>query len=289
MVNISALKMFSDLVDYASFSKSAHQNQVSQSAVSQQIKSLEKHFNINLIEKGQKSFQLTRAGNVLYKYAQQILSSYTSMIEDIRDPSYMTSGELSITTSFWIGLYVLPSIIHNYFERFQKFHININHCNFQDVKFRVLNPHSDLFLFESPIVDSKFTSKIFLQESFIPIGAKTFFPKPTTLTTEKIKRLPIIGFSKQHPLRKIFDNTKHSLQIRYRIEYNQIELMKQAILSYNSIAFLPKSSLNLAKDRAQFQYLNFDKSLNFPLYISYAANTKLSSNVQNFLSVFEDI
>ena len=138
MVNISALKMFSDLVDYASFSESAHRNQVSQSAVSQQIRSLEKRFNTNLIEKGQKSFQLTREGNIFYKYAQQILSSYASMIEDIRDPNYVAPDELAITTNFWIGLYVLPSIIHNYLEKFQKFHIDINHCDRKDIKSRVV-------------------------------------------------------------------------------------------------------------------------------------------------------
>jgi len=75
-MQIESLKVFCDLVETESFTKAAQINQVTQSAVSQQISALERLFKSLLIERSKKNFRLTREGQVLYDYSKQIIQTY---------------------------------------------------------------------------------------------------------------------------------------------------------------------------------------------------------------------
>src|SRR6476659_1158797 len=67
-MQIESLKVFCDLAETESFTKAAQINQITQSAVSQQISSLEKQFKSLLIERSKKKFRITREGQILYEY-----------------------------------------------------------------------------------------------------------------------------------------------------------------------------------------------------------------------------
>ena len=78
-MQIESLKVFCDLAETESFTKAAQINSVTQSAVSQQISSLERIFKSLLIERSKKRFRLTREGQVLYDYSKQIIQTYESL------------------------------------------------------------------------------------------------------------------------------------------------------------------------------------------------------------------
>ena len=61
-MQIETFKVFCDLVETASFSRAATLNHVTQSAVSQQIRALERRFHVSLIERGKKNFSVTQEG-----------------------------------------------------------------------------------------------------------------------------------------------------------------------------------------------------------------------------------
>ena len=74
-MQIESLKVFCDLAETESFTKAAQINEVTQSAVSQQISTLEKQFKSLLIERSKKNFRLTPEGQVFYEYSKRILQS----------------------------------------------------------------------------------------------------------------------------------------------------------------------------------------------------------------------
>jgi LysR family transcriptional regulator, transcriptional activator of the cysJI operon len=73
-MQIETMKVFADLAETESFTKAARLNGVTQSAVSQQIGSLERHFGAPLIERSRKRFRLTREGEVLYRLCRNTRS-----------------------------------------------------------------------------------------------------------------------------------------------------------------------------------------------------------------------
>jgi DNA-binding transcriptional LysR family regulator len=107
-MQIESLKVFCDLVETESFTKAAEINQVTQSAVSQQISSLERQFKSLLIERSKKQFRLTREGQVLYEFSKQIIQTYDLLQSKIQEVKDIVSGTIRIATIYSIGLHELP-------------------------------------------------------------------------------------------------------------------------------------------------------------------------------------
>ena len=95
-MQIESLKVFCDLAETESFTKAAQINSVTQSAVSQQISSLERTFKSLLIERSKKKFRLTREGQVLYDYSKQIIQTYESLHSKLQDLKDIISGTIRI-------------------------------------------------------------------------------------------------------------------------------------------------------------------------------------------------
>src|SRR5436190_7030372 len=107
-MQIESLKVFCDLADTESFTKAAQINKVTQSAVSQQISSLERMFKSLLIERSKKKFRLTREGEVLYEYSKQIITIYSGLQNKLQEIKDIISGTIRVATIYSIGLHDLP-------------------------------------------------------------------------------------------------------------------------------------------------------------------------------------
>ena len=74
------MKYFAAVVDCNSFTEAADQCYISQSAISQQISSLEKELGVELIHRENKRFTVTPAGEFFYSYSKTILEQVEDMI-----------------------------------------------------------------------------------------------------------------------------------------------------------------------------------------------------------------
>lgn len=74
------MKYFIAVVDRGSFTEAAEQCYISQSAVSQQIRALEKELGVELLHRENRRFTLTPAGEYFYSQSKGILKE----VEDIR-------------------------------------------------------------------------------------------------------------------------------------------------------------------------------------------------------------
>ena len=83
-MNVDQLKAFHRVAATGSFTKAARELFLTQSAVSQQISSLENTFKSLLIERSRKQFRLTREGQVLYDYSKQIIQTYSRLTASCR-------------------------------------------------------------------------------------------------------------------------------------------------------------------------------------------------------------
>ena len=84
-MQIENLKIFADLVETKSFSKAAKLNNLTQSAVSQQARAMERHFKVLLIDRSQKQFQLTREGQRVYESSREMLHSYDILSSELQE------------------------------------------------------------------------------------------------------------------------------------------------------------------------------------------------------------
>src|SRR5207245_4310969 len=97
-VHLETLKVFCDVVETRSFSVAASQNFVTQSAVSQQIRTLEERYGRRLLERTRGNVQLTPAGEVLYQASKEIVERYQDMQAQLQVVAQRVAGPVRVAT-----------------------------------------------------------------------------------------------------------------------------------------------------------------------------------------------
>jgi DNA-binding transcriptional LysR family regulator len=109
-VDLGHLLTFRTVVELGSFSKAAQALDLSQPAVSQQIRSLEKRLGQRLLDRGGRRVEVTPAGDILYAAACRMLETEERLLSDLSHASEQIAGRLAIGSSTGPGELLLPRL-----------------------------------------------------------------------------------------------------------------------------------------------------------------------------------
>src|SRR4030095_5574069 len=126
-MHLETLKVFCDVVETRSFSTAASQNFVTQSAVSQQIRTLEERYGRRLLERTRGHVQLTPAGEILYQVSKEIVQRYQDMEARLQALAKIVAGTVRVATVHSIGLYELSAQIKRYLKAFPQVHLHLEY------------------------------------------------------------------------------------------------------------------------------------------------------------------
>jgi len=117
---------FYHVVRLGSFTKAADVTFRTQSALSQQVKSLEQELGCRLLERiGRKKLRLTLAGEQLIQFAQTVMDKHDYLMGEINKINRNQTGRLRIAAPFNTLYYLLPKYIAKYKERFPNVDLTI--------------------------------------------------------------------------------------------------------------------------------------------------------------------
>ena len=127
------LKVFCTVAETKSFSKTSEIIHLTQPAVSLQIQALEEMYETKLFDRSSSKVTLTPAGEVLYKYAKDILTLYISAEKVIGEMTGLVKGSITIGAGSTIGNYLLPSVISDFRRAHPKIKVHLFVANMQRV------------------------------------------------------------------------------------------------------------------------------------------------------------
>jgi DNA-binding transcriptional LysR family regulator len=127
------LKVFCTVAETRSFSKTSEIIHLTQPAVSLQIQALEEMYETKLFDRSSSRVTLTPAGEVLYKYAKEILALYSSAEKVIGEMTGLVKGSITIGAGSTIGNYLLPSVISDFRKTHPKIKMHLFVANMQRV------------------------------------------------------------------------------------------------------------------------------------------------------------
>ena len=188
-MQIESLKVYCDLVETESFTKTAQINQVTQSAVSQQISSLERLFKSLLIERSKKNFRLTREGQVLYEYSKQIIQSYDSLHCKVQEIKDIVSGTIRVATVYSIGLHELPRHMTKFLKNHPTVNVHVEYRRANQVYEDVLGNIVDLGLVSYPEKNGKLESVPLWKDKLVLIC----HPRNRLAKTKSVKLADLTG------------------------------------------------------------------------------------------------
>ncbi|MBU8918896.1 LysR family transcriptional regulator [Neobacillus sp. 114] len=163
------LLTFVTVAEKKNFTRAAEALHISQSAVTLSIKVLEKQYELKLLDRSNKYVRLTKAGEILYQHAKQILSLYDRMNRLIDELTHSASGILTIGSSYTFGEYLLPRIISEFTEEFPLIKPNIAIRNSHRIISQLLRGELDLGIVEGVVENPKLHIQPFAQDEMVLI------------------------------------------------------------------------------------------------------------------------
>ena len=109
-----------------SFTKAADATFRTQSALSQQIKNLERELGCRLLERiGRRKLRLTSAGQRFFKFSETSLERYQSLTEELNELKGLQKGLLRMAAPFTTLYHLVPSALKTYITEFPNVELTI--------------------------------------------------------------------------------------------------------------------------------------------------------------------
>ena len=245
-MHIENFKIFSDLVESQSFSRAAKLNGVTQSAVSQQLRAMEKHFAVLIVDRSQKQFRLTREGHKLYDSAKEILHRYDKLTSELQEMKKVISGTIHISTIYSIGLHELPPYITKFLKEFPSVNVRVEYRRSNLVYEDIIHNSVDLGLIAYPNKTRQLDVIPFLEDRLVLIcNPDNDLAKETAVTIDDLKGQNFIGFDQDIPTRKATDQMfrDHKVDAEPVMEFDNIETVKRAVEINAGISIVPSATV----------------------------------------------
>jgi len=145
------LEVFHTVAKLLSFTRAAEELNMTQPAVTFQVRQLEEAFGTRLFDRAHNKVSLTRAGDEVFAYSLRILDLYTEMNESIKALTGDNSGTVIVGASTTIAEYMLPAILGEFKNCYPKVGVRLKVANTEGIVSMVEDNTIDLGIVEGPV------------------------------------------------------------------------------------------------------------------------------------------
>jgi DNA-binding transcriptional LysR family regulator len=117
-ISLRQLDIFCRVAQKRSFSKAAASVYLTQPTVSEHVSTLEKLLGVKLFDRMGRKVELTRAGEIYYKYAKKIIELRSEAQQVLDSFLGLLRGRLTIGASTIPGVYIVPKIVGSFSRKF---------------------------------------------------------------------------------------------------------------------------------------------------------------------------
>jgi DNA-binding transcriptional LysR family regulator len=288
-MQIENFKIFADLVETRSFSKSAKLNGITQSAVSQQARAMERHFKTLLIDRSQKQFQLTREGQRVYEAAKEILHNYEKLQSELQEMKKVISGTIRISTIYSIGLHELPPFIKRFLHDFPSVNVRVEYRRSNLVYEDLLHNSVDFGLVAFPVKQRQIEILPFRDDQLVLIThPQHALARRAKVEVKDLAGQRFIGFDPDIPTRKAVDAIfrDHRLELDPVMEFDNIETVKRAVEIDHGVAVVPLATVAQEQKQGTLAVVPFEgKEFTRPLAILHRRGRVLTPAMKKFIEV----
>ncbi len=291
-MQIESLKVFCDLAETESFTKAAQINGVTQSAVSQQISSLERQFKSLLIERSKKKFRLTREGQVLYDFSKQIIQTYDGLHNKLQEIKDIISGTIRVATIYSIALHDLPPYIKRFLKDYPTVHVHVEYRRSNQVYEDVHSNIVDLGFVAYPNKDPKL-EVVHLRKDPLVLICHPQHPlaKQKSVKLKVVAGQKFIGFEPDIPTRKALDKIlkDYGVEVKTVMEFDNIETVKRAVEIDAGISIVPLGTITQEVAKQTLVALAIEDADCFrTLAAIYKKGKVLSPAMKQFINIVKD-
>jgi len=247
-VQLESLRLYCDVVRLRSFSRAADENFVSQSAASQGIQQIEQHLGVTLIDRTKRPFVVTPEGDAFYLACRRLLDGWEQAKAEIGAVKARVDGTVRVAAIYSVGLHDLSRHQQRFTALFPEARVELELLHPHKVVEAVVRDEADVGIMSYPPAARGLTVVPLRQEpmAFVchpshPLARRRVVP-PAQLDGEAF-----VAFDRELTIRRAIDRAlrQHNVRVDIRMEFDNIETIKQAIMMKAGVSILPKHTVQM--------------------------------------------
>lgn len=291
-INYELYKVFYHVATTLNFSEASKQLFISQSAVSQSIKTLERKLDQTLFIRSTKRVQLTPEGEILFRHIEPAMNLIQKGEAQLLDAA-STGGQIRIGASDTICRYFLVPYLEKFHKAFPNVHIKvINQTSLRCTEL-LKNGLVDLIVVNYPNASLNNVSASVKIKNFHDVfiaGNNYGELKDEKLSLSDLMNYPLLMLDKNSTtnefLHRLFQ--QHELDLVPEIELTSNDLLIDLARIGLGIAFLPDYCVSENQD--EIFVLDIDEKMpERSLVIAYNEQIPLSKAAQEFMNYFPPV
>ena len=243
-INYELYKVFYHVAATLSFSEASKQLFISQSAVSQSIKVLEKKLNQTLFIRSTKKVQLTPEGEILLKHVEPAINLIQKGENQLLEANTLNGGQLRIGASDTICRYYLIPYLNRFHKAYPNVHIKVTNQTSIECAHLLENGQVDFIITNYPNSGLSNSQNVRVINEFhdVFVANQEYFPlKGETVSLQKLQTYPILMLDRKSTTSEFLHHMfqREQLDLVPEIELSSNDLLIDLARIGLEIAFVP--------------------------------------------------
>lgn len=287
-VQLEQLSAFVTVAKVRNFSKAAKLLHLSQPAVSAQVASVERRLGVRLFDRHSHGVELTRAGLVVFDYAEKIGDLVKSMEREVN--ALEADSEVVIGASPTVGNYALPCTLWAFKQKHPQCALRLEIEPTQAVQKKVLENALDLGVIEGPVEVAGLKAVPMQAERLVAVTAPGTWPGRESVSPGELAGQGILAPERGSGLREAIEGCLSLVGIEFAklpvmAEMGTTDAIKSAVESGFGLAILPVLAVQRDVRRGLLKALSIEGlDMKMDIHLIYREDKQHSRSVRQFMN-----
>ncbi len=278
-LTLRQLRAFGAVARHLSFTRAAEELNLSQPAVSMQVKQLEGQVGQSLFEQMGKKIYLTEAGREVYHYAKEIIGEIGNMEAALASLQGIEHGTLSISVAT-TAHYFAPKLLSIFYKRFPGVDIRLDVTNRETLLSQLSENVVDMVIMGQPPRGIEVEYGEFMENPLVVIAPPDHqFSKERSIPVNRLSDETFIVREKGSGTRSAMERffKQHKMELKTGMEVSSDEAIKQSVQAGLGLSIMSRDATQM---EIQLGRLCIPDVLHFPIirhwYVVHRKGKRLS-------------
>ncbi len=297
-MQFESLKIFCDVVRWASFSRGASENGISQSSASQAVHQLELRLGVKLIDRSKRPLVPTPHGRVYYEGCKDLVGRYLEVESRVRafENASNVVGTVGVASIYSVGLHQLSRFVQMFGERYPSATVRMEYLHPTRVVESVIDGVAELGLISFPRRWPELTVISWrVEEMVLAVHPSHRFAGRGGVDIRELDGETFVSYDGELSIRRVIDRLlrHHDVSFNVALEFDNIENIKRAVEIPAGVAILPEPTITREVEAGTLVAVRIegqDPNHHFvrPLAVIHRRNQHLSLTATRFLKLLTE-
>jgi DNA-binding transcriptional LysR family regulator len=288
--SVPQLRSFITIARTGSFTQAARALNLSQPALTVQIRQLEAALKVRLIDRNTRSVSITRIGRELVPVFERLLAELDTVVSGARDLSEKRYGIVRVACLPSVAATVMPSAIASFKTKHPGVQFSVKDGVGEKIVALLKSDHVDFGISAGELDDPQFETSVLMNDH---MHAVYLTPHPLhtekRITAEKLSHYPLIMMDEESTVRKLVDRAFRHAGVAARpiIEATYMATAIGMVQARLGVAILPSAAIE-AKSQGRLKSRPIEgRHFTRPIFIIRKANRSLPPASEAFLNTLK--